>query len=39
VLKIADGLDADLILLIPSPDLVESKWVKEDWADAYWEEV
>jgi hypothetical protein len=25
--------------LILSPDSVESKWVKEEWTDAYWEQV
>ena len=39
VLKIADGLDADFVLLILSPDSVDSKWVKEEWTDAYWEQV
>jgi tetratricopeptide (TPR) repeat protein len=39
VLKIADGLDADFVLLILSPDSVDSKWVKEEWADAYWDQV
>jgi len=31
VLKIAEGLDADFVLLIRSPDSVDSKWVKEEW--------
>jgi tetratricopeptide (TPR) repeat protein len=39
VLKIADGLDADFVLLILSPDSVDSKWVKEEWTDAYWDQV
>ena len=39
VLKIAEGLDADVVLLILSPDSVDSKWVKEEWTDAYWEHV
>jgi hypothetical protein len=39
VLKIAEGLDADIVLLILSPDSVDSKWVKEEWTDAYWEHV
>jgi TIR domain len=38
LLKIADGLDADFVLLILSPDSVNSKWVKEEWTDAYWEQ-
>jgi hypothetical protein len=38
VLKIADGLDADFVLLILSPNSVDSKWVKEEWSDAYWEQ-
>jgi hypothetical protein len=28
-LKIAEGLDTDFVLLIPSPYSVDSKWVKE----------
>jgi tetratricopeptide (TPR) repeat protein len=39
VSKIADGLDADVVLLILSPDSVDSQWVKEEWTDAYWEQV
>jgi hypothetical protein len=39
VLKIADGLDVAFVLLILSPDSVDSKWVKEEWTDAYWEPV
>jgi hypothetical protein len=36
VLKIAGGLDAaDFVLLILSPASVDSKWVKEEWTDAY----
>jgi hypothetical protein len=36
VLKIADGLDADFVLLILSPASIDLKWVKEEWTDAYW---
>jgi hypothetical protein len=36
VLKIGDGLDAEFVLLILSPDSVDSKWVEEEWTDAYW---
>jgi hypothetical protein len=36
VLKIADGLDADFVLLFFSPDSVDSKWVMEESTDAYW---
>jgi hypothetical protein len=39
VLKIADGLDADFVLLILSHDSVDSKGVKEEWTDAYWDQV
>lgn len=38
VLRIADGPDADFVLLILSPDAVDSTWVKEEWTDAYWEQ-
>ena len=37
--RIADGLDADFILLILSPDSVDSNWVKEEWTDAFWEQT
>jgi hypothetical protein len=37
--KISDGLDSDVILLILSPDSADSRWVKEEWTDAYWEQV
>jgi hypothetical protein len=39
VSRIADGLDADFIALILSPDSVESNWVKEEWTDAFWEQT
>jgi len=35
VVKIDDGLDADAVLLILSPDSVDSKWVKEEWPVAH----
>jgi TIR domain len=38
LIKIANGLDADFVLLILSPDSVDSKRVKEEWTDAYWEQ-
>jgi tetratricopeptide (TPR) repeat protein len=38
-LKIEEGLDADFVLLILSPDSVDSKWVKEEWTASYWEQV
>jgi tetratricopeptide (TPR) repeat protein len=39
VLKIGEGLDADAVLLILSPDSVGSRWVKEEWTDAFWEQT
>src|SRR5271170_1605440 len=39
VLKMEEGLDADAVLLILSPDSVESKWVKEEWTDAFWDQT
>jgi tetratricopeptide (TPR) repeat protein len=39
VLKMEEGLDADVVLLILSPDSVESKWVKEEWTDAFWDQT
>jgi len=36
---IAEGLDSDFILLIPSPDSVDSNWVKEEWTDAFWDQT
>jgi len=39
VRRIQEGLDADFALLIFSPDSIDSKWVKEEWTDAYWEQV
>jgi tetratricopeptide (TPR) repeat protein len=39
VSKITEGLDADVVLLILSPDSVDSQWVKEEWTEAYWEQV
>lgn len=37
--RIAEGLDSDFVLLILSPDSVDSNWVKEEWADAFWEQT
>jgi tetratricopeptide (TPR) repeat protein len=39
VSEIADGLDSDFVLLILSPDAVDSAWVKEEWTDAFWEQT
>jgi hypothetical protein len=39
VLKMEEGLDADAVLLILSPDSVESNWVKEEWTDAFWDQT
>jgi TIR domain len=39
VTRIADGLDSDFILLILSPDSVDSNWVKEEWTDAFWDQT
>lgn len=36
---IEDGLDSDFVLLILSPDSVDSNWVKEEWTDAFWEQT
>ncbi|MGA2592591.1 MAG: TIR domain-containing protein [Bryobacteraceae bacterium] len=36
---IAEGLDSDFILLILSPDSVDSNWVKEEWTDAFWDQT
>jgi predicted nucleotide-binding protein len=33
VTKIAEGLDSDFVLLILSPDSVDSAWVKEEWTE------
>src|SRR3974390_1102785 len=39
VSRIGEGLAADFILLILSPDSVASAWVKEEWTDAFWEQT
>src|SRR5690349_12980138 len=39
VSKIEKGLDADVVLFILSPDSIDSRWVREEWTDAYWEQV
>jgi tetratricopeptide (TPR) repeat protein len=39
VARIGEGLDSDAVLLILSPDSVESNWVKEEWTDAHWEQT
>src|SRR6516165_8994842 len=39
VARIGEGLDADFILLILSPDSLESSWVKEEWTDAFWDQT
>ena len=37
--SIGEGLEADFILLVLSPDSVGSAWVKEEWTDAFWEQT
>jgi hypothetical protein len=39
VSRIGEGLDAEFVLLILSPDSVDSSWVKEEWTDAFWEQI
>jgi hypothetical protein len=39
VSRIEHGLDSDFILLILSPDSVDSNWVKEEWTDALWDQT
>lgn len=39
VSAIGEGLDSDFILLILSPDSVDSNWVKEEWTGAFWEQT
>jgi tetratricopeptide (TPR) repeat protein len=34
VSRIKDGLDADFVLLVLSPDSVASNWVEQEWTDA-----
>ena len=37
--KIRQGLDSNFIILILSPDSVDSHWVQEEWTDAFWEQT
>ena len=37
--KIAEALDSDFVLLILSPDSINSAWVKEEWTDAFWDQT
>jgi tetratricopeptide (TPR) repeat protein len=39
VTRIKEGLDADFVLLILSPDSVDSSWVEQEWTDAFWEQT
>jgi hypothetical protein len=39
VTRIKEGLKADFVLLILSPDSVESSWVEEEWTDAFWQQT
>jgi hypothetical protein len=39
VQKIAEGLDSDFVLLIISPDSINSAWVEEEWTDAFWDQT
>ena len=39
VTKIQQDLDSDFIILILSPDSVNSPWVKEEWTDAFWDQT
>jgi hypothetical protein len=39
VAEIGEGLSSDFVLLILSPDSVESAWVKEEWTDAFWQQT
>jgi tetratricopeptide (TPR) repeat protein len=39
VTRIKEGLKADFVVLILSPDSVESSWVEEEWTDAFWQQT
>jgi len=39
VSRIKEGLDSDFILLVLSPDSMDSAWVQEEWTDAFWEQT
>src|SRR5450432_2036766 len=39
VAKIQSGLNHDVVLLILSPDSVQSKWVQQEYGDAFWEQT
>jgi tetratricopeptide (TPR) repeat protein len=39
VTRIKEALDADFVLLILSPDSVDSSWVEQEWTDAFWEQA
>jgi tetratricopeptide (TPR) repeat protein len=37
--EIEAGLDADVVLLILSPDSVNSRWVGKEWTAAFWQQA
>jgi len=38
--RISEGLDAcDVVIVVLSPDAVESGWVEREWQAKYWDEV
>jgi tetratricopeptide (TPR) repeat protein len=37
--KIRQGLDSRFIILILSPDSIDSYWVREEWTDAFWDQT
>jgi len=39
VTAIEEGLEADVKLLILSPDSVKSRWVREEWTAVYWDQT
>jgi len=39
VSRIAEGLESDFVLVVVSPESVDSKWVQREWADALHEET
>jgi len=39
VTQISAGLDSEFVLFILSPDSVNSRWVAEEWSDAFWQQT
>jgi TIR domain/NB-ARC domain len=39
IAKVAEGLSADVVLVLLSPDAVPARWIRERWTQVFWDQA